>query len=174
MIRILVALLAAGAALCASPTSAQMRGAALGALIAPEPWGTYAGASIGDSDFGTGAKAFVGRQFHPQWAWEVQVLDFGTDDRVRFGARSSAVAVGASAVGVFALNAEFAMFTRLGVHTVSTDTKLPGFTASNRSVELGAGIGARYRLNSRWSFRFELERIGGASEMFSLGAQLRL
>lgn len=168
--RIALTLIGAAAALYVLPAAAQQRPAP-----AAETWGTYAGGSIGDSDYDVGFKFFVGQQFHPNLAFEGQVTRFGERDERRFGAfaESSAWSVGGSLVGLFPLNPDFSVFGKLGMHYVKTKVKGPGFSVSDSDVDLGIGVGGRYRINQQLSLRLELEDIGDGGDMISVGVQFR-
>lgn len=169
-----LALTAIGAAvaLWTLPAAAQQRPAP---APATDAWGTYAGGSIGDSDYDIGIKFFVGQQFHPNLAWEAQLTRFGERDERRFGrfSEASAWSVGGSLVGLLPLNPDFSVFGKLGVHYVKTKVKGPGFSFSDSDVDLGIGVGARYRINPQLSLRVELEDIGNGSDMISVGVQFR-
>jgi OOP family OmpA-OmpF porin len=169
--RTALAIVGTAAALCVLPAAAQQRPAPPSA----ESWGTYAGGSIGDSDYDVGFKIFVGQQFHPNLAFEGQLTRFGERDERRFGAfaQASAWAVGGSLVGLFPLNQDVSVFGKLGMHYVKTKVKGPGFSVSDSDVDLGIGAGARYRINQQLSLRAELEDIGDGGDMISVGVQLR-
>ncbi len=174
-----MALVSAGLTVLTSAAFAQQR--------APQPqsqpqrvgavadsWGGYVGASIGDTDFDTGFKLFVGQQFQPNLAWEAQFVHFGERDNGRFSSsRESAWSVGGSLVGLLPLNADFSLFGKLGAHYVRTRVERPGYLASDSSIDIGLGIGGRYRINSQLSARLEFEDIGDGGDMVSVGLQYR-
>lgn len=169
-------------ALMALPTQAQQRSgsapapAASGRIgAAADSWGTFAGGSVGDSDYDTGVKGFIGQQVHPNLGWEVQVVRYGERNERRSGvnAESSAWSVGGSLLGILPLNDQFSLFGKVGPHYVKTKVKRPGVSSSDSSVDLGFGVGGRFRLNQQISFRLELEDIGDAGDMISFGVQFR-
>lgn len=165
-------------ALSAVPAFAQQRSGtgshhAMGANA--DSWGTYGGVSVGDaSDFDTSFKLFLGQQFHPNLAWEAQVVNFGErDNRPYFGSKTSAWSAGGSLVGLLPLSTDFSLFGKVGLHYVKTRTTFPTYSSSNSDVSLGVGIGGRYRLTQQLSLRMEFEDIGDGGDLFSVGLQLR-
>jgi OOP family OmpA-OmpF porin len=169
------------ATLAALPAAAQQRPgtqspAGAGRIgAAADSWGTYVGASAGDTDFDFGGKAFVGQQFHPNLGWEAQVVRFGERDERRFGVitESSAWSIGGSVLGILPLNEQFSVFGKVGLHYVNIKFNGPGVSSSDGEVDPGIGVGGRFRLNSQLSFRLELEDIGDAGDMISFGVQYR-
>lgn len=167
------ALVGTAVALLALPASAQQRSNVSNQIGASaDTWGTFAGASIGDTDYDTGFKFFFGQQFHPNLAWEGQFVNFGERDHRPWG-ESSAWSAGGSLLGILPLNADFSVFLKGGVHYVKTKTNRPGFSSSDSDVDLGLGFGGRYRINQQMSVRLEFEDIGDAGDMLSLGLQAR-
>lgn len=161
----LIAGLALVAAFGAQPVQAQTA----------EPWGTFIGASIGDSDYDTGYKLFGGQQFHPNLAWEAQYTDFGERNERRFAAngRASAWAVGGSLVGLLPLSAEFTLFGKIGAHYSKIRWSGPGGSASDTDIELGLGAGLSYRITPALLLRAEIEDVGKPGDLISVGLQLR-
>lgn len=160
--------IAAAAAIAVQPVHAQ-------AGRATDAWGTFLGASIGDSDFDTGLKLFAGQQFHRNFAWEAQYTDFGDRGERRFGipGTASAWALGGSLVGLLPVSADFTLFGKLGAHYTKVRFSAPGFGSSDSNVDLGIGAGFGYRLAPQWTLRVEVEDIGDPGEMISVGLQLR-
>lgn len=161
-----------GTALWTLPAAAQQRPAA---ATATDAWGTYGGGAVGDTDYDTGFKVFVGQQFQPNLAWEAQLTRFGQRDERRFGvfAEASATAIGGSVVGLIPLQQDFSVFGKLGVHYVKTRASGPGYSFSDSDIDLGIGVGARWRINPQLSLRLEFEDIGNGGDMFSVGVQFR-
>lgn len=162
--------IAVAAAVAAQPAYAQA-----GRAAQAERWGTFLGASIGDSDFDTGFKLFAGQQFHRSFAWEVQYTDFGDRSERRFGTsvEASAWALGASLVGLLPVSPEFSLFGKLGVHYAKAKVSGPGISTSDSDVELGIGAGLSYRLTQQLTLRAEVEDIGDPGELISVGLQFR-
>lgn len=165
-----LAAMAAAATIAASPVHAQT-----GRAAHADNWGTFLGASIGDSDFDTGFKLFGGQQFHRHFAWEVQYTDFGDRGAPPFGptAKTSAWALGGSLVGLLPVSADFSLFGKLGAHYTKVKISGPGVGRSNSDVELGIGAGLSYRLTPQLTLRAEVEDIGDPGEMISVGLQFR-
>jgi OOP family OmpA-OmpF porin len=160
---IATSLLLAAGALAALPAQAQVRGT---------DWGTFIGASIGDSDLDTTLKLFGGQLLTPNWGWEASFIDFGS--QTNRSTTTEAWALGGSLLGVLPLNAQFSAFGKLGAYYVKSEVSNPAGSVSDSSVELGAGVGLRFAINPQFSLRLELESIGGeGGDVVSLGAQLR-
>lgn len=160
---VLAAALVSTAAIAALPAQAQTRGT---------DWGTYVGASVGDSDFDTTLKLFGGQQLTPNLGWEAGFINFGS--RTSGNATTEAWALGASLLGVLPLSPGFSAFGKLGAYYVDAEVRTPASNASDSSVELGAGVGLRFAINPQFSLRLELETIGGqGSDVISIGAQIR-
>ncbi len=174
------ALISAGLTVWAMPASAQQQRANAPAPqqqrmgAAADSWGGYLGASVGDTDFDTGFKFFLGQQFHPNLAWEAQFVHFGERENWRYSnSRDSAWSLGGSLVGLLPLNTDFSLFGKLGAHYVKTRVERPGYSASDSDIDIGVGIGGRYRINQQLSVRLEFEDIGDAGDMLSVGLQYR-
>lgn len=135
-------------------------------------WGTYLGASVGDSDLDTALKVYVGSSVTPNFGWEATYIDFGS--LTRGNATTDAWGLGMSLVGVLPLNAGFSAFGKLGAYYVKSEVRGPVFRTSGSDVELGAGIGLRYAFNPQFALRLELESIGGeGGDVISVGVQAR-
>jgi OOP family OmpA-OmpF porin len=163
--------LAVTASIAAQPVLAQAgRGAP-----AADTWGTFIGASLGDSDYDTGFKLFAGQQFHRNFAWEVQYTDFGDRSERRFGTTvdASAWALGGSLVGLLPVSPEFSLFGKLGAHYVKVKYSAPGISSSDSDVDLGVGAGLSYRITPQLALRAEIEDIGDPGDMISVGIQFR-
>lgn len=155
--------------LAAAPAGAQVQ-----PVQGVDAWGGYVGASIGDTDFDTGLKLFVGQQFHSNLAWEAQFVHFGERD-VRIGpfnAEQSAWSLGGSVVGLLPVGQQFTLFGKVGLHYVKSRTR-GGVSNSDSDVDFGVGVGARFRLSQQWSLRLEFEDIGDAGDIVSFGVQYR-
>jgi OOP family OmpA-OmpF porin len=159
----LAALAVASTAIVALPAQAQSRGT---------DWGTFVGASIGDSDLDTTLKLYGGQLITPNWGWEASYIDFGSESN-----RSTTIeawAVGAALLGVLPLSPQFSAFGKLGVYYVDSEVRNPATVVSDSSAELGAGVGLRFALNPQFSLRAEFESIGGeGGDVVSVGLQVR-
>lgn len=153
-----VAVLAAAGLLAAGAASAQS--------YAP----SWAGASIGSTDFGTGLKVFVGGKITPIFGYEGQVMTFGSEDYAP-GYEHSAVALGASGLARFELAPQLSAFGKAGLHYLRTKRTGPG-TSSNSDIELGLGAGLLWNFAHTTALRVEYENIGGGDgDFFSVGLQ---
>lgn len=154
--------------------AAQPAGAQGRAAPGTDNWGAYVGASVGDSDFDTGLKLFLGQQFHQNLAWEAQFTHFGKRDaRINnFDVETSAWAAGASIVGLLPLHPNFDLFGKLGAHYVKTRAR-GGASGSDSDIDVGIGAGVRFKINQQFSLRLEVEDIGDAGDMISVGVQYR-
>ncbi|GAB4469138.1 MAG: hypothetical protein OHK0044_11010 [Burkholderiaceae bacterium] len=162
--------LSVAAVIAAQPVHAQV-----GRSAQADAWGTFLGVAVGDSDFDTGFKLFVGQQFHRNLAWEAQYTDFGSRNERRFGTvvDASAWAFGGSLVGLLPVSPDFTLFGKLGAHYTKIKYSAPGIASSDSNVDLGVGAGLTYRLMPQLSLRVEAEDIGDPGEMISVGLQFR-
>ena len=168
---LLAATLVAASALAALPAHAQSRTAPGG--CAKCDWGTYLGASLGDSDLDSALKIFGGAAVTPNFGWEASYIDFGDRESPR-GVTTEAWGIGASLVGVLPMNYGLSAFGKLGAYYVKAEVRTPFTEVSDSDVELGAGVGLRWALNNTFSLRLEYESIGGeGGDVFSIGAQAR-
>jgi len=164
MIKPIVASLALAAGSLASfPADAQVRGA---------DWGTFIGASVGESDLDTTLKLYGGRLLTPNLGWEASYIDFGA--QTSRGMTTEAWALGGALLGVLPIDARFSAFGKLGAYYVKSEARSPLFSVSDSSVELGAGVGMRFAVTEQFALRLELESIGGeGGDVISIGAQMR-
>ncbi|RFB74110.1 MULTISPECIES: outer membrane beta-barrel protein [unclassified Herbaspirillum] len=158
-----------------------------GSSVAAEAQGWYAGVSAGyaqnkasginflagtskkESD--TGFKVFGGYQFTPNWAAELEAVDFGKfqADSTFLTSRVKASAIGASVIGSYPLSSEFSVFGKLGAAAKFTkvDESAPiiGYKYSQKktSGSVLAGVGAEYKLSAQLSLRAEYEYFGKTS-----------
>ncbi|WOB09105.1 porin family protein [Piscinibacter gummiphilus] len=142
----------------ASPASAQS--------FAP----SWAGASIGSTDYGTGLKVYLGGKVTPIFGWEGQVVSHGSEDFAP-GRKHSAVSLGGSAVARFPLNSQFTAFGKAGLHYLRVKRSGPG-VSSDSDLELGLGAGMLFNITHTTALRLEYENIGGGDgDFFSIGLQ---
>lgn len=157
------------AAAVASPTLAQTPAAA-------SDWGTYAGAAVGDPDFGNlGLKVFFGQQLQRYFGWEAGLTRFLRDvDATPFGdVKTDFWGVSGSAVGILPVTGEFSAFGKLGL--MAGRKRIRGGAGGDRTEnELNPliGIGARYQLTPRAALRAEYEAFG-QGDLISIGASYR-
>ncbi len=131
---------------------------------------SWAGASIGSTDYGTGLKVFVGGKVTPIFGWEGQVVSHGSDDFAP-GRKHSAVSLGGSAVARFPLNSQFSAFGKAGLHYLRVKQSGPG-SSSDSDLELGLGAGMLFNFSHTAALRLEYENIGGGNgDFFSIGVQ---
>jgi Outer membrane protein beta-barrel domain len=143
----------------ASPASAQS--------FAP----SWAGASIGSTDYGTGLKVYLGGKVTPIFGWEGQVVSHGSEDYAP-GRKHSAVSLGGSAVARFPLNSQFTAFGKAGLHYLRVKRSGPG-VSSDSDLELGLGAGMLFNITHTTALRLEYENIGGGDgDFFSIGLQV--
>lgn len=147
------------ALLAAGPASAQS--------FAP----SWAGASIGSTDYGTGLKVFVGGKVTPIFGWEGQVVSHGSEDYAP-GRKHSAVSLGGSGVARFPLNSQFTAFGKAGLHYLRVKRSGPG-VSSDSDLEIGLGAGMLFNITHTTALRLEYENIGGGDgDFFSIGLQV--
>lgn len=153
-----IAVLAASGLLAVSAVNAQ--------TYAP----SWAGASIGSTDFGTGLKVFVGGKITPIFGYEGQLVSFGSEDYAP-GRKHSALALGGSGLARFALAPQLTAFGKAGVHYLRTKRSGPG-TSSDSDIELGLGAGLLWNFSHTAALRLEYENIGGGDgDFLSVGLQ---
>lgn len=145
--------------LAAGPASAQS--------FAP----SWAGASIGSTDYGTGLKVFVGGKVTPIFGWEGQVVSHGSEDYAG-GRKHSAVSLGGSGTARFPLNSQFTAFGKAGLHYLRVKRSGPG-VSSDSDLEIGLGAGMLFNITHTTALRLEYENIGsGDGDFFSIGLQV--
>jgi hypothetical protein len=153
----LASLMTAGL-LAAAPASAQS--------FAP----SWAGASIGSTDYGTGLKVFVGGKLTPIFGWEGQLASHGSED-FGPGRKHSALSLGGSGMARFPLNSQFSAFGKAGLHYLRVKRSGPG-VSSDSDLELGLGAGMLFNISHTMALRLEYENIGGGDgDFFSIGLQ---
>jgi hypothetical protein len=129
---------------------------------------SYAGASLGSTDFGTGLKVFVGGKITPIFGWEGQLTSFGSEE-YRPGYKQSAWALGGSGTARFPLSPSISAFGKAGVHYIRL--RRTG-SNSDSSIELGVGAGLLWNFTPTAGLRLELEHIGGTDgDIASVGVQ---
>lgn len=131
---------------------------------------SWAGASIGSTDYGTGLKVYLGAKVTPIFGWEGQVVSHGSEDYPP-GRKHSAVSLGGSAVARFPLNSQFTAFGKAGLHYLRVKRSGPG-VSSDSDLELGLGAGMLFNITHTTALRLEYENIGGGDgDFFSIGLQ---
>lgn len=132
---------------------------------------SWAGASIGSTDYGTGLKVYLGGKVTPIFGWEGQVVSHGSED-LPLGRKHSALSLGGSAVARFPLNSQFSAFGKAGLHYLRVKRSGPG-VSSDSDLELGLGAGLLFNFTQTAALRLEYENIGGGDgDFFSIGLQV--
>lgn len=132
---------------------------------------SWAGASIGSTDYGTGLKVYLGGKVTPIFGWEGQVVSHGSEDFAP-GRKHSAVSLGGSAIARFPLNSQFTAFGKAGLHYLRVKRSGPG-VSSDSDLELGLGAGMLFNITHTTALRLEYENIGGGDgDFFSIGLQV--
>ncbi|MBX3625820.1 MAG: porin family protein [Rhizobacter sp.] len=132
---------------------------------------SWAGASIGSTDYGTGLKVYLGGKVTPIFGWEGQVVSHGSEDYAP-GRKHSAISLGGSAVARFPLNSQFTAFGKAGLHYLRVKRSGPG-VSSDSDLELGLGAGMLFNITHTTALRLEYENIGGGDgDFFSIGLQV--
>jgi OOP family OmpA-OmpF porin len=155
--------------------------------VAAEAQGWYAGVSAGyaqnkvsginfipgtsQKNSDTGFKLFGGYQFSPNWAVELEAVNFGKfkADSSLLSSRVKASAFGASVVGNYPLSSDFSVFGKLGAAAKFTkvDESSTGgayrYSQKKISGNILAGAGAEYQLSKQVSLRAEYEYFGKTS-----------
>lgn len=131
---------------------------------------SWAGASIGSTDYGTGLKVYLGGKVTPIFGWEGQLVSHGSEDYAP-GRKHSAVSLGGSGVARFPLNSQFTAFGKAGLHYLRVKRSGPG-VSSDSDLELGLGAGMLFNITHTTALRLEYENIGGGDgDFFSIGLQ---
>jgi Outer membrane protein beta-barrel domain len=130
----------------------------------------YVGASIGDTDLGTGLRAFTGASITNVFGWEAQLTSFGS--RTVFGCKTSAWALGGGATARAVLSPVVTAYGKAGLHYVRA--KLSGCaSASDSDIEAGIGAGLLWNFSPTAALRVEFENIGGdGGDFISVGIQI--
>jgi hypothetical protein len=132
---------------------------------------SWAGASLGSTDYGTGLKVYVGGKVTSIFGWEGQLVSFGSEDYAP-GRKHSAVALGGSGLARFPLASQLTAFGKAGVHYMRVKQSGPGSSGSDSDIELGLGAGLLWNFAHTTALRVEYENIGGGNgDMFSIGLQ---
>lgn len=153
------ALMAAALALAAGVAQAQ--------TYAP----SWAGASLGSTDYGTGVKVFVGGKVTPIFGWEGQLASLGSETYAP-GRKHSGIALGGSGIARFTLAPQLAAFGKAGLHYVRIKNSGPGGSNTDGDIELGLGAGLLWNFSHTAALRLEYENIGGGDgDFFSVGLQ---
>lgn len=132
---------------------------------------SWAGVSIGSTDYGTGLKVYVGGKVTPIFGWEGQAVSHGSEDFAP-GRKHSAVSLGGSGVARFPLNSQFTAFGKAGLHYLRVKQSGAG-SSSDSDIELGLGAGMLFNITHTTALRLEYENIGGGDgDFFSIGLQV--
>jgi Outer membrane protein beta-barrel domain len=134
----------------------------------------YVGAAIGDTDLGTGVRAFGGASITPIFGWEAQLTNFGSHTLANSSCKQSAWALGGAGTARAPLGNVISVYAKAGAHYLKT--RYSGCATANASdIELGAGVGLIWQFSPKAALRVEFESIGGAGgDFISVGIQIPL
>jgi hypothetical protein len=135
---------------------------------------TYAAASVGSADYGTGVKLLLGGRVTPVFGYELQLTSLGSENYGPFNAYSrSAWALGGSGTARYPLNTNAFVFGKAGIHYLQPRVSGPGASDPDSSLELGVGAGLLWYFTHTVGARFEVENIGGSGgTLVSVGLQI--
>ena len=156
--------------LAASSSAYAENGIYVGASLGPSRAVSWCEDNTGDcEDVALGWKAYMGTQFHPNWAIEAAFVDLGeftaTDTSGGFPIDAEAEVTGfnIAAIGILPMSPTFAFLGRFGVILSSLDIQASGGgqSASDRAsnTSLAVGLGARVGITDRVFARVEWERF---------------
>ncbi len=133
----------------------------------------YVGAAIGDTDLGTGVRAFGGAAITPIFGWEAQLTNFGSH-RLANNCKESAWALGGAGTAKAPLSNVISVYAKAGAHYLKS--RYSGCTSANGSdIELGVGVGLLWQFSPKAALRVEFESIGGVGgDFISVGIQFPL
>jgi hypothetical protein len=134
----------------------------------------YIGAAVGDTDLGTGLRAFGGASITQVFGWEAQLTSFGSQTLANTNCRQSAWSLGGSGTAKAPLSAVIAVYGKAGLHHVRSKFSGCG-SASGSDIELGVGAGLIWQFSPKAGLRVEFESIGGTGgDFISVGLQFPL
>jgi Outer membrane protein beta-barrel domain len=135
----------------------------------------YVGASLGDTDLGTGLRAFGGAAITNVFGWEAQLTSFGSESRP-FSCKVSAWALGGGGTAKAPLSPVISVYGKAGLHYVKYKvSNCFGASASDSDVEVGVGAGLLWNFSPKAALRVEFENIGGnGGDFISVGIQIPL
>lgn len=141
-----------------------------GAASAQSYGPSFAGASLGATDYGTGLKVYVGGMVTPLFGWEGQLMSLGSESYGP-GYKRSAMSLGGSGLARFALAPQLSAFGKAGLHYLRPKRTGPGGDPDS-SIELGLGAGLLWNFSHTAALRLEFENIGGSDgDIASIGLQ---
>ncbi len=134
----------------------------------------YVGAAVGDTDLGTGVRAFGGASITSVFGWEAQLTSFGSHLLANSSCRESAWALGGGGTARASLSPVISVYGKVGAHYLKS--RFSGCANANgNDVELGVGAGLLWQFSPKAALRVEFESIGGAGgDFISLGIQFPL
>ncbi|MFZ2649689.1 MAG: outer membrane beta-barrel protein [Burkholderiaceae bacterium] len=161
-IRGAVALILSGALACAQAQ-----------LAAP-----YVGGALGDSDLGTGIRAFGGAAITGVFGWEAQLTSFGSQTvrpLTNSSCRTSAWALGGGGTAKVPLSPVISVYGKAGAHYVKAGYSGNCTNPNGGDIELGVGAGMLWHFSPKAALRVEFESIGGVGgDFISVGVQFPL
>lgn len=126
----------------------------------------------------TGFKLYGGYQFHPNWAAELEYVNFGkyTSESARSNVSAKASGIGLSMVGRLPLMRNLSMLGKAGlmIKTADTEEYVDNDRVYSEKSHRGAallGVGTEYRFTHALSLRAEYE-YAGASVIGEKGSML--
>ena len=133
----------------------------------------YVGAAIGDTDLGTGVRAYGGASITNVFGWEAQLTSFGSHTLTN-SCKQSAWALGGGGTARAPLSPVISVYGKAGVHYLKS--RFSGCASGSGSdIELGVGAGLLWQFSPKAALRVEFESIGGAGgDFISLGVQIPL
>ena len=133
----------------------------------------YVGAAIGDTDLGTGVRAFGGASITSVFGWEAQLTNFGSHTLTN-SCKQSAWALGGAGTAKAPLSPVISVYGKAGAHYVRSRLSNCAI-ASGSDIELGVGAGLLWQFSPKAALRVEFESIGGTGgDFISLGVQFPL
>ncbi len=134
----------------------------------------YVGGAIGDTDLGTGVRAFGGAAITSVFGWEAQLTNFGSHTLANSSCKESAWALGGAGTARASLSPVISVYGKAGAHYLKS--RFSGCATANGSdIELGVGVGLLWQFSPKAALRVEFESIGGVGgDFISLGVQFPL
>ncbi len=135
----------------------------------------YVGGAIGDTDLGTGLRAFGGAAITSVFGWEAQLTSFGSESLFN-NCKVSAWALGGGGTARAPLSPVISVYGKAGLHYVRSRVSSCGFgNRSDNDIELGVGAGLLWNFSPKAALRVEFESIGGeGGDFISVGIQIPL
>ena len=121
--------------------------------------------NVSDVQNATSYGASVGFQFDRVWASELSYTSLVRSSPVGFFRNYSANAISAAAVVTSSFNEDFSVLWRFGIHRISEEVSLNGFSiASSNASGLLVGLAGQYQLNPSVGFRAGIDLYNAKSK----------